>query len=207
MRFDLDTEIRYPNGERAGVLRRIIVDEHNQVREIAMATDDFVSRMVLVPVTSLSEAPGDVLQIDASSDEIYDMPSYEEERMPAIPEGWQFPDDASPGSDIFPATMLQPIIPVMEVSNVLEGELSLSQGTEVWCLDDRWGVVDEVFTNESSQVYAFLGRPDAVDEHNRVIPIELVERADTGQVTLNCSLADLPTYTQELIDEGKEPEL
>ncbi len=207
MRFDLDTEIRYPSGERAGVLRRVIIDESSDVREIVMATDGLVSRMVIVPTDRLSEAPGEVLTINISDEELDTLPDYEEDRVPAIPDDWHFPEDNAPGSDVFPATMLQPIIPVVEMSNVQEGELSLSQGTEVWCLDDRWGVVDEVLTDENSRVYAFLGRSDAVDEHDRVIPIALVEHADAGQVTLNCTLADLPTYTQEMIDDQKDPEL
>lgn len=207
MRFDLDTEIRYPTGERAGVLRRVIVDENNDVREVVMARDGLLSRMVIVPVERLTESPGEVLTIDISDDELAALSGYEEERMPSIPDGWQFPEDGVPGSDAFPATMLQPIIPVMEVSNVHEGELSLSQGTEVWCLDERWGVVDQVFTDENSTVYAFLGRPDAENEYDRVIPVELVENVDASQVTLNCSIADLPTYTQEMVDEQKSPEI
>lgn len=207
MRFDLDTEIRYPSGERAGVLRRVIMDENNEVVEVVLATDGLVSRSVLVPVDRLSEAPGGVLTVTVSDEELDSLPDYEEERMPAVPEGWQFPDGNAPGSDAFPATMLQPIIPVVEVSNVQEGELSISQGTQVWCLDGPWGVVDEVLSDENSRVYAFLGRSDLANEHDRVIPIELVERADAGQVTLNCQLADLPTYTQEMIDEQKDIEL
>ncbi len=207
MRFDLDTEIRYPTGERAGVLRRVVVDEQNRVHEIVMATEGFVSRRALVPVSALSEAPGNVLTINMTPDEIDDLPDYEEERMPAVTGDWEFPQGAAPGADVFPATLLEPIMPVMEVSNLMEGELSLSQGTEVWCLDGRWGVVDEVLTGDDDQVYAFIGRSDEADELDRVIPVDLIQEEGPSQVTLNCTLNDLATYTQEITGEAEEPEL
>lgn len=207
MRFDLDTEIRYPSGERAGVLRQVMVDDNNEVAEVAMATDTLISRTVRVPVSVLSEEPGEVLTINLSPDEIDELPSYTEERMPAIPEGWEFPEDAAPGSDVFPATMLQPIIPVMEVPNVSEDQLVLSQGTEIACLDGRWGIVDEVLTGDDGQVYALKGRPDATDEFDRVIPIQLIQQANTDQVTLNCTLNDLPNYTQAIEVELEEPDM
>ncbi|HEX8600353.1 MAG TPA: hypothetical protein VF952_17775 [Chloroflexia bacterium] len=207
MRFDLDTEIRYPSGERAGVLRHVMVSEDNEVVEVAMATDTLVSRTVRVPVSALSEAPGEVLTINLTDQELDELPSYREERMPAVPEGWQFPDDNAPGSDVFPATLLQPIIPIVEVPDIPEDELSIGQGTEIACLDGRWGIVDEVLTGDDGQVYALVGRPDAVDELDRVIPLQLIQQADANQVTLNCTLDDLPTYTQPLEAEREEPDL
>lgn len=207
MRFDLDTEIRYPTGERAGVLRHVMVNEDNEVVEIAMATDTLVSRTVRVPVSALSESPGEVLTINLSDEEIADLPGYTEERMPAIPEGWQFPEDAAPGSDAFPATMLQPLFPIVEVPNIPEDQMSISQGTELACLDGRWGIVDEVLTGDDGRVYALVGRSDAVDEFDRVIPAQLIQHADANQVVLNCALDDLPTYTQEIEAQLEEPDL
>lgn len=207
MRLDLDTEIRYPTGESAGVLRRVVVAENGEVSEVVMATETFVSRNVLVPIEALSEAAGEVLQINLDQAQIEELPDYEEDRMPAIPDGWQFPTNSAPGDDVFPATLLQPMVPVIEVSNLPEGELSLSQGTAVWCLEERWGIVDEVLTDDTGKLVAFIGRPDAEDEHDLIIPIDLISQADLGEVTLNCSLADLPTYTQEVVDPTAEREI
>ena len=206
MRFDLDTEIRYPTGERAGVLRHVIVNEANEVVEVAMATDTLVSRFVRVPVEALSTEPGEVLTINLTQDEIDELPAYAEERIPAIPEGWQFPEDGAPGTDVFPATMLQPIIPIVEVADIPEGDLSIGQGTEIACLDGRWGIVDEVLTGDDGQVYALVGRPDTVEEADRVIPVQLVQQADANQVVLNCTLEDIANYTQELQGELEEPD-
>lgn len=207
MRFDLDTEIRYPTGERAGVLRQVMVDENGAVVEVAMATDNLISRTVRVPLSVLSEDPGQVLTINLTPEQIDGLPSYEEERMPAVPEGWEFPSDGGPGSDVFPATMLQPLIPVIDVPNGPENQLPLSQGTEIHCLDGRWGVVDEVLTDENSQVYAFQGRPDDIESFDRIIPTQLVQQADSGVVLLNCTLADLETYTQAITDQVEEPDM
>ena len=60
--------------------------------------------------------------------------------------------------------------------------------------------------DDNGNVYAFVGRPDDVDEHDRVIPIGLVSEYGPSVVVLNCTRADLPTYTQELVNELEEPD-
>jgi hypothetical protein len=207
MRLDLDTEIRYQSGERAGVLRRVILDANNDVSQVVMATDGLISRNVLVPISLLAEDAGGVMTIVASPDEIDALEDYTEERVPAAPDEWEINDDYVPGSDVFPGTLLEPLIPVAMESNVTEGAISLRQGTIVNCLDGPWGQVDEVLVDETGRAYGFIARPDASDEFDRVVPIELVQQADGENVLLNCTIADLPTYTQETIDEHEEPEL
>jgi hypothetical protein len=64
-----------------------------------------------------------------------------------------------------------------------------------------------VLVNDDGQAYAFIGRPDALDEHDRVVPIALVQEAGPESVVLNCRTADLPTYTQEIVTEHEEPEI
>jgi hypothetical protein len=76
MRFDLDTEIRYPDGRRAGFLRRVILDANREVEKVVMATAHIISRDVIVPVSKLSEAPGNVLQIDLDNDQVHELPTY-----------------------------------------------------------------------------------------------------------------------------------
>ncbi|HYP39849.1 MAG TPA: hypothetical protein VEX13_05770 [Chloroflexia bacterium] len=207
MRLDLETEIRYPTGERAGILRKVILGENNEVSEVVMATSDLISRNVVVPVDMLAEDVGGVLTINAGPDEVAGFDDYTEERVPAVTEEWEFSEDPAMGGEVFPATMYQPIMPVVEMSNIPEGAISLSQGTEVDCLDGRWGIVDEVLVDDDGQAYAFIGRPDALDEHDRVVPIALVQEASPESVVLNCTIADLPTYTQEIVVEQEEPEI
>ncbi|HST04892.1 MAG TPA: hypothetical protein VLQ48_09170 [Chloroflexia bacterium] len=206
MRLDLETEIRYPDGRRAGILRRVILDPSGEVDRVVMATSHIISRDVIVPVGSLSEAPGNVLQIDLSDHDVSELPGYEEELEPAVPDGWTFDPEPIPGADVFPATLYQPIMPVTEGQNLGQGEIGLSQGTRVDCLDGSWGVVDEVLTGDDGMVTAFVGRPESSDEHDRLIPIELVSQFGIDAVTLNCTIEDLPTYAEELVNEAEEPE-
>jgi hypothetical protein len=206
MRFDLDTEIRYPDGRRAGFLRRVILDPNGEVENVVMATARIISRDVLVNVSQLSEAPGNVLQIDLDDDAVSQLPGYSEELEPAVPDGWTFDPEPIPGADVFPATLYEPIMPVVEGQSIPQGEIGLSQGTRVNCLDGEWGEVDEVLTGDDGQVTAFVGRPDRVDEHDRLIPIELVSQFGAEAVTLNCTIADLPTYAEELVNEAEEPD-
>ena len=207
MRLDLETEIRYPEGDRAGIIRRVLLDENNAVSAVVMATDDLVSRDVIVPLDLLSEEPGGVTAINLSPDDLADLPDYAEDRVPVIPDGWRMRRGPAPGSDVFPEMMNQPLVPVSDVPDLPQGMISVGQGTALWCLDGPWGVVDEVLVDGQGQAYALIGRPDSIEEHDRIVPLELVAQVDADRATLNCTLADLPTYTQETVDEMEEPEL
>ncbi len=205
MRLDIDTEIRYPTGERAGILRKVLLGKDGEVSAVVMTTDELIPRDLIVPVHLLSEAPGAVLTINITPDQLADLPEYQEEEVPAVPEGWQFPDEPVPGLDVFPATMYEPIMPVAEVPNVPD-VLALSQGTEVACLDGRWGIVDEVLVDPTGKAYAFIARPDDIEEHDRIVPAALVSEITPERVLLNCTIADLPAYTRQTVDEQEEPE-
>ena len=207
MRLDLETEIRYPEGDRAGILRKVILDESNEAGAVVMETDGLISRACIVPVHLLSDGPGGVLTINAAPEEVDGLEGYEEERLPLIVDGWEFNEDAVPGGDVFPGIAYQPIVPVIDVGNVPQGSITLGQGTEVSCQDGRWGVVDEVILDETGQAVAFIARPDDIEEHDRVVPMQLVQDITAESVLLNCTLADLPTYTQETVTEQEEPEL
>ena len=206
MRLDLETDIRYPDGERAGILRRVALNSEGEAVSIVMATTDLISRNVIVPVHLLSEGPGGVLNINVERGEVGDLPDYEEIELPVTPEGWQFSDEVPPGADVFPATLYEPIVPRIEQSNITEGELVLSQGTEVDCLDGRWGIVDEVLTDDNDQISAFIGRPDEITEHDRIVPLTLLASSSPNLIVLNCTLADLPTYTEEIVNELEDRE-
>jgi hypothetical protein len=207
MRLDLDTEIRFPNGVRAGVLQKVIVGETGHVDSVIMSTDEIVSRNVIVPVSALSEGAGDVLTLNLTPDQVDDLPDYEEEAVPVAPEGWEWDNDSAPGDDVFPATLHDPgMMPVMEVGNVPEGSTGINQGTEIWCEGERWGIVDEVLLNDEGNVSAFVGRPDNTKEHDRIIPVDLVSEYGPLAVTLSCTLTDLPNYTEEIVNELEEPD-
>ena len=207
MRLDLNTDIRFPNGVRAGVLQTVIVAENGRVDSVVMSTGELISRNVIVPIASFSEGPGGVLTLNLTPDQVDELPDYTEELVPVTPEGWEWSSDVAPGEDVFPATLRDPgMMPVMEVGNVPEGSTGITQGTEIWCEGDRWGVVDEVLTGDDGNVTALVGRPDNVDEHDRIIPIGLIGDYGPLAVTLSCTLADLPNYTEELVNELEEPD-
>ena len=206
MRLDLETEVRFPDGKRAGYIRRVILDEANEVSGIVMATDDFVSRDVIVPIDLLSEEPGGVLAINAEHDDLADLDDYMEGEVPVLPTEWRMSRNSAPGSSVFPSLMNEPILPVMEVTNLPEGTMTLSQSTEIWCLDGPWGVVDEVLVDEKGEANAFIGRPNNTNERDRIIPLDLVAEVSEDRATLNCTLIDLSTYSEELVNEQEEPE-
>jgi hypothetical protein len=207
MRLDLETEIRYADGRRAGVLKRVVLDESGRATAVAMATDEIMSRTLVVPVEKLSEAPGAVLTINIDHNDLDTLQPYEEERVLSVPDSWEFDPEPVPGSDVFPRTFYDPLMPVVEVSNMAEGDTPISQGTEVQTLDGRWGVVDEVLTVEGGTISAFVVRPDAVEEHDRLVPVSLVAQYAPDVIVLNCTAADLATYTEEMVSEVEEPEV
>jgi hypothetical protein len=95
----------------------------------------------------------------------------------------------------------------MDVPNLSEGLMGISQRTAIWCLDGAWGIVDEVLVDDAGHVTALVGRPNSTEEHDHIILLDLIAQVDSDRVTLNCTLADLPTYAQETITEHEEPEL
>lgn len=206
MRLDLETEIRYRDGTRAGVLRNVALDEQGSTTSVVMATGDLVSRSVIVPIELLEEGAGGVLTLALASEDVEGLLDYEEELVPAISGEWQFNENAAPGGDVFPATIYEPNMPVVEVNNLPEGQISIGQGTEVACLDGRWGVVDEVVVDDAGNTSAIVVRADNIGEADRIVPVTLIQQVDAAQVLLNCTTADLPTYTEAMRNEHEEPE-
>jgi len=205
MRLDLETDVRYPSGERAGWIKRVAMNQQNEVVSIVIATDEMLSRDLIVPIEALSEGEGGVTTLKLSPEELDNLETYEETLVPVLPEPWVQSRNPAFGGDVFPS-LYDPIFPVTETENLGEGISELSQGTEIQCLDGPWGIVDEVLTNDEGQVYSLIGRPYAKDEHDRIIPIELVSEVRPDLALLNCTLADLPTYTEVTINEYEEPE-
>jgi len=207
MRLDLDSEIRFPNGRKAGVLQKAIVGENWHVDSVVMSTAHFISQDVIVPVSALLEAPGEVLTLNLSPDQVKELPEFEEGLVPAAPEGWEWSDDTPPGSSVFPGILGDPgMMPVTEMGNIPAGDSTMSQSTQIWCEGTRWGIVDEILLSDSSDVEAFIGRADSTEEHDRIIPVELVSEFSPDAITLNCTLADLPTYTEEFVDPSQGPD-
>ncbi len=207
MRLDLDTEIRYPDGMRAGILQKAIVGQNDNVDSVVMATDELVSRNLIVPVAALSEGPGDVLTLNLAPDALDALHEFIEDLVPAAPEGWELSPDSAPGDDVFPATLHDPgMMPVAEVANIPEGSTVISQGTEIWCQGERWGIIDEVLLDDADNVIAFVGRPDNTSEHDRIIPMLLASEVTPEAVTLSCTIEDLPNLTEETVDELEEPD-
>ena len=86
MRLDLNTEIRYPDGRRAGVLRKVILDPNGEVENVVMATARIISHDVVVPMGRSSEAPVNDLQLTLADDQANNLPPYIEEMPPASPD-------------------------------------------------------------------------------------------------------------------------
>ena len=170
MRLDLETEIRYSDGTRAGVLRKVALDEQGSARSVVMATDEVVSRSVIVPVELLEEGEGGVLTLALLPADVGGLQDYEEERVPAMAGEWEFSQNAAPGGDVFPATIYEPNIPLMEATNLPAGQFSIGQGTEVACLDGRWGVVDEVVVDDAGNVTSIVVRADDISQADRLVP-------------------------------------
>ena len=207
MKLDIGTPVRYPDGEQAGTINKVIFDpETNTVHEIVLETPDLVGRLVLVPVSMLQEDPGDVLTLVAGRDAVDALPDYEIERYNDAPEGWEVSDNYVPGGDLLAGALQYPVVPVMEESNAPAGSVELSQGTEVLCLDGRFGVVDQVLTGDDGQITGLVVRPDDEALPPLLVEPDLITSADSLVVQLNCSIADLAAKSQPFMDPNAEPE-
>jgi sporulation protein YlmC with PRC-barrel domain len=207
MKLDIGTPVRYPDGEQVGTINKVIFDpETNTVHEIVVETPDLVGRLVLVPVSMLREDPGDVLTVAADRDAVDALPDYEVARYNDQPEGWEVSENYVPGGDMLAGALQYPVVPVMEESNAPAGSVDLSQGTEVQCLDGRFGVVDQVLTDEADQITGLVVRPDDEAVPPLLVPLDLITSSDSLMVQLNCSIADLTAQSEPYMDPNAEPE-
>jgi sporulation protein YlmC with PRC-barrel domain len=209
MLLDIDTPIRYEDGEQIGTISKVIYDPTSgTVNEIVLDTADLLGRRILVPLTLLRADPGDVLTLDAGRDEVAALPDYVVDEYIAAPEGWEASENYAPGEDLLPATAAYTLMPVFEESNAAPGTIELSQGTEVRCADDRLGIVDKVVVADADgQLQGLVVRPDDPDSPLWLIPPTLLGEADGLLIMLNCTLADLPQQAQPYQeDPGAEPE-
>ena len=209
MNLDIGTSIRLPAGQEAGVIKEVVFGPDGKAAEsVVMTTSEVISRDVVVPVTLLRMAPGDVIEIAATPDEIENLPDYRQAELAVDPAEWTSPNAYDPASPIalFPAGEIAPILPVVEYENVPEGGIAVHQGTRVMCIDRSVGVVDEVVLDEQDQLQAFIVRPDDSGAPDFRVPVTLVYRTTDDLVYLNCKYAELPDYAEALIEEHEEPE-
>lgn len=207
MNLDIETSIRYPDGEEAGRITAVVLgNEGRAVEQVVMDTGGLLGREVLVPVNLLSMAPGDVLQINATPDEVDTLPDYRSAELAGPPEMALTGDALGMGVGIFPFNEMAPMLPVVEFENVDEASLVISQGTGVMCSDGRVGVVDEVVMDENGALAALIVRPDDEGAPDLRVPGTLIRRASAETVHLNCTVAQLPDYAEALLEEDEEPE-
>jgi hypothetical protein len=98
------------------------------------------------------------------------------------------------------------VVPVVEESNAPAGSVELSQGTEVRCLDGRFGVVDQVLTDDADQITGLVVRPDDEALPPLLVQPALITSSDSLIVELNCSIADLAAQSEPFMDPNAEPE-
>src|SRR5262245_27306953 len=122
MRLDLDSEVRFPDGKRAGHLRKIVLDENNDVTEVVVETAHFFSKMVIVPIKMLSEGPGGVTYVNYDRHEFDKLEEYIENQIPdpEAPTPWDFSESASAVGEVFPVSTYGKFIPVAESDNLPE---------------------------------------------------------------------------------------
>jgi hypothetical protein len=207
MNLDIGTSIRFKDGEEAGVIKEVVLNGDGTAAEnIVMTTSELVSRDVIVPVTMLHMAPGDVVELDA--DDLSALADYTQDQLAVDPAEWTNPNAYAPGqADApFPASEMAPILPVVEYENLPEGSITVGQGTRVMCIDGSVGVVDEVVLDETGALLAFIVRPDDEAAPDFRVPMELVHRSTADLVYLNCKRAELADYVEPLIEENEEPE-
>ena len=205
MNLEIDTVIRYPDGQEAGTISGLITSPSTREVESVVMSAGLTGRQVVVPTTMLSEAPGDVLQIDAEPEEVDRLPAYTTDAQYVLPTDAEGnPDASAMENQMFPMSEIPPILPVVEFHDTGEAELALVEGAEVWCDDGRVGVVRSVEIDEQGTVGGFIMRQDTPGAPDLLVPLELVGQAGEAEVYLNCTAASLGDYVTPL-SPAEEP--
>ena len=207
MNLDINTSVRYPNGQEAGVIARVVIlPGEGTVQSVVLTTPGLTSRDVVVPVDMLSTAPGDVTQFDGDADALAALPDFRETEYVQFSEG-ATPGDLRADPLWFPLNSMNPYMSVVEFENVPEGSVSLSEGTVVLCQDGvRAGIVDEVVLDEQGQLTGLIVRPDEPGTPDFRVSIDLIAGVTEEAVTLTCTFAELPERAEPVVEELEEPE-
>ena len=207
MNLGIDTVVRYPTGEQAGHITRVVVDpEHRQVVDVVLTTTGLFSRDVVVPLRLLDEAPGGVTELAGGPDLVDGLPDFEVAAYTSPPEDWSGPAGYLPGTIFFPEAYVPPAPTGPPVRQIPPGTLAIAEGTAVWCEDGRLGVVDEVVSGDDGALVAFIVRPDDAGVPDLLVPIDLVLEATETRIRLNCALDDVAGSVEPIIEEDKEAE-
>ena len=77
MNLSMNARVRFPDGEEAGRLTRLVsVPGQPDRRAVVIATPGLISRQVVVPLGWLHEAPDGAVQVDLDPDTLDALPEY-----------------------------------------------------------------------------------------------------------------------------------
>lgn len=192
---------------RAGKVERLIFDPSSHaITGIVVVQGWLLPNDVVVPIDRVESAGEDSLRVDATVDQVRQMPTFCFAQYTEPPEAWIPPVDMAASMYLFPASPYavgafelpaavetQPLDHQTE-SGLPPGTIDIGADSEVFCLDGRGGSIDRALTDgPSDEITHLVVRHGAILHHDMVVPIGCVLKTDADGVHLNISRAELET--------------
>jgi sporulation protein YlmC with PRC-barrel domain len=156
MRVDLDAAVWTRDGERAGHVRRAVVDpQTGQVTRFVVSTGGLLGKDVLIPRAELEQASpeGDVLRLRLSKNELDELPAYVPTDYDVPPTGWVPPPGYlfPPEGFLWPLARPVKVAPAAREPSEASPDVLIDKGTAVVDRSgNEVGVVEDVLLEAAS---------------------------------------------------------
>ncbi len=187
MRIDIGAGVRTGDGKDAGTVHKVIIDpEQDKVTHLVVRTGLLFRRLIVVPLDKVGRANRLEVNLQVSEQELNQMPDFVHTEYAAPPEGWVPTVNYPAGSILWPGGYANVPIVVEQEKAVPENSVEISRGTEVFALDGKLGVVDEVVVDiGTGKVRGFVVCENEKLQRSVFVPVTWISALGGDRLSLN----------------------
>ena len=224
MLINLGATVKSRDGEKVGSVSRIVLDsETKAIHKFIVDGGMLSTQHRIVDVAMVMGADDENVNLDLSKAEVDELPNFVEQQFTYVSDAdmnelpFMIPSAGGAGTYLYGAPNIgrgfegshdsffdaaPANAPAVENrSNLLETDVIISEGTDVYAADgEKVGQVDEVVTSSSGEVRGFLVKSGFIFKKDVRIPIDLVENAGADRITLNVSGSEAETRSFDIED-------
>lgn len=208
MEVNIGAKVVTRDGRVPGVVDRVVVEpETNELISVVVRGKLRALRDVVVPVGEIERATKENVYLRLTEDDLERMPDFIESEY-APPPYQSVPPSIYPpthvlvpvpgrvdlGQPTVEEAPRRPTLPAGLPHYAPPESISISEGTDVYCVDGKIGTVDEVITDpRTNRVTSFVVRRGKLLPKDVVVPVSLVSGVHEYRITLACRKDELHT--------------
>lgn len=196
--INIEADVITNDGHHVGEVDRVVMDPRSlNVTHIVIRRGLLLTRDIVVPTSAVAQASKKAVYLNIPLGELEKMPDFIEKEFVSPPQ-------AAPIGPYVPTDVLWPTgyayapAIIRERRNVPENEVDVTEGTDVFCVDGKIGVVDEVlFDTSTGHLTNFIVRQGTLLTRDVSIPVSWVKCADANKVELNCAKDEIERLARQ----------